>query len=170
MFSMLLNWGSDVAGAPSDSVPAFCNGMGTSEEEKGVAPDENGTLGLLVELMGEPLPENEVMNEPANKRLDAVEFSVMERTLASAPESPPNGGADHDLVFGSYMATAEDGVVNFPPAQSLLFFWSQNKASTSPSGPPDAKVEKLPDDESYAATFCASTEEDAEMEEKEPAM
>lgn len=41
---MLLNPGSEVEGEPSTS--ALCNGTETSEEENGVAPAENGTLGL----------------------------------------------------------------------------------------------------------------------------
>lgn len=40
------------------------SGMGTNDEEKGVAPGLNGTFGLLVELRVE-LEVNIVANEPA---------------------------------------------------------------------------------------------------------
>lgn len=43
-FWMLLNPDSEVEGEPSTS--ALCSGTETREEVKGVAPAENGTLGL----------------------------------------------------------------------------------------------------------------------------
>ena len=51
----------------------FCNGMGTSEDEKGVAPAENETLGLLFVLLRtivvfELDAPNDVINEPEKKR------------------------------------------------------------------------------------------------------
>lgn len=54
--------GEAVISAPS-------RGMGTKEEEKGVAPAEKGTFGLLVPLKVMLLP-NAVTNDPAKNRLD----------------------------------------------------------------------------------------------------
>ncbi len=95
--------------------------MGTREEVKGVAPEENGTFGLLVELttVVELLP-NDVVNEPAKKRLDVDEFVVMDSTSEAAPDKPLNGGADHEPALVSQTATALPGVVKLPPTHTLL--------------------------------------------------
>ena len=46
------------------SICASCRGTGTREDEKAVAPEEKGTLGLLVPLIAtEPLPK-EARKEP----------------------------------------------------------------------------------------------------------
>jgi hypothetical protein len=55
------------------SISADPNGIGTREEEKGVAPAEKGTLGLLFSVrLAEPA-EKEVWKEPANKREEGDE-------------------------------------------------------------------------------------------------
>ncbi len=58
-----------------------------------MAPEENGTFGLLVELttVVELLP-NDVVNEPAKNRLDVDEFVVMDSTSEAAPDKPLNAG------------------------------------------------------------------------------
>jgi hypothetical protein len=94
--------------------------MGTSDEENGVAPLENGTLGLLVLFNAVPVPWKDVMNEPAKTMLEADEFEVMESTSAAAPERPPKGAFDQEPALVSHTATAEPGEVNFPPAHTLL--------------------------------------------------
>lgn len=123
MFSILLNCESDVDGEPTNS--AFSNGIGTRDEENGVAPAEKGTLGLLVPFITVPLPPKEVMKEPAKKRLFAEELAVMESTRELAPDNPVNGGADHELALGSQTATDVPGDVNLPPNHTLPFLSSQ---------------------------------------------
>lgn len=114
---------------------ALPRGMGTREDENGVAPLEYGTLGLLVLFNAEPLPWNEAMNDPDKKMLDADALVVMERTSAAAPLKPPNGAADHDFAFVSQTATAEPGDVNLPPTHTFPSFPSQYTAFISPFGP-----------------------------------
>ena len=63
----------------------FCSGMGTSEDEKGVAPAENGTLGLLFVLLRtivvfELDAPNDVINEPEKKRLASDALVVIDVT------------------------------------------------------------------------------------------
>ena len=107
------------------SIWAFARGTGTRDEEKGVAPAEKGTLGLLVPLSTiEPLP-NAVMNDPEKSRLDWEALATMERTSAPAPARPPNGGAAQDLDCVSQTATAEAGDVNLPPTHTWLCALSQ---------------------------------------------
>lgn len=87
----------------------------------GVAPEENGTFGLFVELITvvELLPKD-VTKEPAKNKLEAEEFVVMDSTSDVAPDKPPNGGADQELAFVSQTATALPGVVKLPPTHTLL--------------------------------------------------
>lgn len=73
---MLVKPESSVDGEPWTS--ALCNGMGTREEENGVAPAEKGTLGLVVALR-EPVPKA-VTKEPAKKMLLLEELVVIELT------------------------------------------------------------------------------------------
>ena len=63
----------------------FCKGIGTSEDEKGVAPAENGTLGLLFVLLRtivvfELDAPNDVINEPEKKRLASDALVVIDVT------------------------------------------------------------------------------------------
>lgn len=126
---------SDVEGDASICAPS--KGIGTKEEENGVAPEENGTFGLFVLLTTvEVLLPNSVIKDPAKKRLSADELVVMDKTSEDAPDSPPKGGADHAFAFASQTATAFPGVENEPPTQTLLCASSQKMAFTSPSGPP----------------------------------
>ena len=137
------------------SISALCNGIGTSDEENGVAPGENGTLGLLVPLIVMLLP-NAVMNEPAKKRLEAEELVVMESTSPAAPPSPPNGGADQELALVSHIATDDPGEVKRPPIHTRLFGSSQKIELTSPFGPSLAPPSALNDwleDEKDATLF-----------------
>lgn len=165
MLEMLLNCESVDEGEPKTC--AFWRGRGTREEVNGVAPGEKGTLGLFVPLtMAVPFPWNDVMNEPAKKRLDSEELVVMERTRASAPVKPSNGGFDHDAAFTSHTATADPGDVKLPPTQTLLSFVSQNMASTSPFGPPVPRAANAPDEGVYDATLLAEV---LSIEEKAPA-
>jgi hypothetical protein len=133
MLLMSENPESDVEGCASICAP--CKGMGTKEEENGVAPAENGTLGLFVVLMVELSPKL-VMNDPAKNRLFSDEFVVMENTSDAAPDSPPKGGADHEFEFVSQTATACPGDEKLPPTQIFLLDSSQKIALTSPDGPP----------------------------------
>lgn len=109
--------------------------MGTKEEEKGVAPAENGTFGLFVLFTVELLP-NVVTKDPAKNKLLAEELVVIESTSDEAPASPPKGGADHELELVSHIATACPGDANEPPTQTFLLELSQKMALTSPLGPP----------------------------------
>lgn len=163
MFLILLNWLSWDDG--DASIWASCKGIGTREDEKGVAPEEKGTLGLFVPFRTEA-PWNEVMKEPAKKRLASDELEVMDKTLDCAPDTPTNGGCDHVFDLGSQIATEEPGDVNLPPTHTLLSLVSQNTASTSPLGPPDPRASNLLDEGVYDATFVADV---ASMVEKEPA-
>lgn len=65
--------------------PSTCTcsrGMGTRDEEKGEAPGENGTFGLLVPLKRVvPFP-NDAMKEPVKKKLSPFELVVIELTSA----------------------------------------------------------------------------------------
>lgn len=142
-------------GDASISICAACNEMGTSDEENGVAPLENGTLGLLVLFNEVPVPWNDVMNEPAKTILKADEFDVMESTSAAAPERPPKGAFDQEPAFVSHTATAEPGEVNFPPTHTLLSVSSQYTALISPFGPLDPSAAKAPEDCVYDATLLA---------------
>lgn len=164
MLDMLPN-GSDVADGCCMAEAGM--GMGTREEENGVAPAEAGTLGLL-ELLNtaEPLPTNEVTNEPAKNRLLSDELVVMDRTRPSPPARPLNGGADQEDALGSHTATAVPGVVKLPPTQSLLFLVSQNTESITPFGPFDPSAANAPEDGVYDAMLVAGV---PAMEEKEPA-
>jgi hypothetical protein len=151
---MLLKPASELEASPSTSAPV--NGTGTRDEENGVAPDEKGTFGLFVLLVEtEPFPEKEVTKEPAKRRLEPDELVVMASTSASPPDRPPNGGADHDDVFGSQTATASAGEVNLPPVQTLLFAESQYNAETTPFGPPDPRAEKEDEEGVYDAMLAA---------------
>jgi hypothetical protein len=132
MLSMLEKFGSEEEG--DASISALCNGIGTSDEENGVAPGENGTLGLLVPLIVILLPKF-VMNEPAKKRLEAEELVVMDRTSPAAPPKPPNGGADHEFALVSHIATDDPGEEKRPPTHTLSFGASQKIELTSPFGP-----------------------------------
>ena len=114
----------------------FCNGMGTSEDEKGVAPAENETLGLLFVLLRtivvfELDAPNDVINEPEKKRLASDALVVIDVT---GPLRPPNGGADQEEDLTSQTATPRAGLVNEPPTQTLLSFSSQKIADTCPLG------------------------------------
>ena len=158
------NCGSSVDGDAVMSAPS--SGMGTKEEENGVAPDENGTFGLFVPLIVVLLP-NAVTKDPAKNRLDADEFVVIERTSALAPESPPNGGGDHVFEVVSHIATALPGDEKEPPTQIFSFSLSQNIALTSPFGPPLPSALNEPEEGEYDATLFAEV---PFIEEKEPAM
>ena len=147
------------------SICAFCNGTGTSDEEKGVAPLENGTLGLLLPTITEPLP-NEVTNEPAKNKLECDELAVIDETSASEPESPPNGGADQEEEATSQTATKGAGDLKLPPAHNFFALVSQNNALTSPFGPFEPKAATAPDDGLYEATLFTDVEP---IEENEPA-
>lgn len=122
-------------------------GTGTNDDENGVAPDENGTLGLLVSLtVVEVLPVKDVRKDPA-KNIDAAdELVVIELTLPCAPTRPLNGAADHDDAFVSHTATEEPGEENLPPNHTLDSFVSQNTACTAPFGPLDPSAAKAPDE------------------------
>lgn len=120
---------------------ALVKGTGTNDDEKGVAPEEKGTLGLLVPLRTlEPLP-NAVVKEPAKIRLDCDALAVIECTSPPAPDNPPNGAADQDDALVSQTATEGDGVVNCPPTQSVFCEASQKTAAMSPFGPFEPKEE-----------------------------
>lgn len=138
------------------SMSAPSKGIGTKEEEKGVAPEEKGTFGLFVLLTTVVvLLPNSVMNDPAKKRLSAEEFVVMDRTSEEAPDSPPNGGADQVFAFVSQTATAFPGLENEPPTQTLLCGSSQKIAFTSPLGPPLPTALNDPPDGENEATLLA---------------
>ena len=124
---------------------ALDSGTGTRDDENGVAPVENGTLGLLV-LLSVPLPWNDAMNDPAKNMLEAEELDVMDNTSPAAPANPPKGALDQELAWGSHTATDDPGDVNFPPTHTLLFFASQYTALTWPLGPLDPNAEKAPED------------------------
>lgn len=126
-----LKFGSSDEGAASICAP--CKGIGTREEENGVAPGENVTFGLLVPLTVMLLP-NAVMNDPEKKRLDADEFVVMERTSLEPPPNPPKGGADHEFESVLHIATDDAGDEKRPPTHTRLFGSSQKMALTSPFG------------------------------------
>ncbi len=146
---------------------AFPKGIGTRDEEKGVAPVEKGTLGLFVSLSGCELLPNNVTKDPEKKRDDCEELVVMDDTSADAPESPPNGGADQDEEPVSQTATAGEGEVNCPPTQTFFCESSQKIACSSPLGPPEPSAANDPDEESYDATLFAEV---PPIEEKLPAM
>ena len=137
------------------SICAPSKGIGTKEEENGVAPEEKGTFGLFVLLTTVVLSPNEVINEPAKNKLSAEELVVMERTSDDAPDSPPNGGADHKFALVSQTATACPGDVNDPPTQTLLWESSQKIALTSPLGPPLPTALNDPSDGENDATLLA---------------
>ena len=59
------------------SICAPSKGIGTKEEENGVAPEEKGTFGLFVLLTTVVLSPNEVINEPAKNKLSAEELVVV---------------------------------------------------------------------------------------------
>ena len=120
-----------------------------------MAPEEKGTFGLLVLLITDPLPPNEVINEPEKNRLVEEELVVMERTSAAAPERPPKGGADQELAFVSQTATAFPGEVKVPPTHTLLCVESQNIDLTSPFGPFEPRGENASESVEYAATLVA---------------
>lgn len=138
--------------------------MGTRDDEKGDAPEEKGTFGLLVPLIAVPFPTKLARKEPAKKSESVDELVVMDSTSAAAPVRPPKGGADHDFALASYTATAELGDENLPPAQTLLADESQYSACTGPSGPLDASAANEP--EEYDATLEAEV---PLMDEKLPA-
>lgn len=79
MLAMSLKPDVDDDGAPWTWEPV--RGMGTREEEKGVAPAEKGTLGLLVPLRIRLLPKD-VTKEPAKNRLSSASLVEMETTFA----------------------------------------------------------------------------------------
>lgn len=153
MLCISLNPVASDDGDPSTS--ACCKGMGTREDENGVAPAENGTLGLLVPFKAE-VPK-EVVKDPAKNKLVWEEFVEMELTLACAPVMPEKGGCTHMPVGTFQTATEEAGDVKFPPTHNLLFFASQNIAPTSPLGPLEPREAKEPEDGLYEATFDAGT-------------
>lgn len=139
------------------SMSASCSGTGTREDEKGVAPAEKGTLGLLVPFKTAfPLP-NDVRNEPEKNKLASEEFVVMEVTSAWAPETPPNGALDQVPALGSKMAMACPGDEKLPPAHSVFPLVSQKRALTWPLGPPDPRAAKAPDEGVYEAMLAAGT-------------
>ena len=80
---------------------AFSNGIGTREEEKGEAPAEKGTFGLLVPFKTLLALPNDVMKDPAKNRLASEAFVVMEVTSAWAPEMPAKGAPDQELALVS---------------------------------------------------------------------
>lgn len=163
-FCILVKPASLLEGDASTCAPD--NGTGTSEDENGVAPLENGTLGLLVLFSVDPVPWNDVINDPAKNIVDAEELEVMERTSAAAPDKPPKGGFDHVLVVISHTATDEPGDVNFPPTHTLLFALSQYTALMLPLGPLEPMAAKAPDDCVYDAILLAAV---PPMDEKDPA-
>ena len=105
--------------AGEGSMLAFCNGIGTKEDENGVAPAENGTFGLFVLLTTiDPLlleVPKDVTNDPEKNRLAEDALVVMDNTL---PVSPPNGAAVHAFVLTFHTATAREGCVNEPPTHT----------------------------------------------------
>lgn len=164
MFWILLKLGSDEDG--DASICALERGTGTRDDEKGVAPVENGTLGLLVLLSVVLLPWNDAINDPAKKMLEAEELDVMDNTSPAAPARPPKGALDQELALVSHTATDDPGDVNFPPTHTLLFFASQYTALTSPLGPLDPNAEKAPEDWAYDAMLLAEV---LPIDEKDPA-
>jgi hypothetical protein len=137
--------------------------MGTSDEENGVAPGEEGILGLLVLFNAVEFAAKEVRNEPAKNRLLSEEFGVIERT---SPEKPLNEGADHKLDLMFHTATDEPGDVKCPPTHSWLFDVSQKSEDIGPLGPLDPRVVNAPEEGVYEATLLADV---LAIEEKDPA-
>ena len=164
MLWILLKLGLDEDG--DASMCALDKGTGTRDDENGVAPVENGTLGLLVLLSAVLLSWNDAMNDPAKNKLEAEELVVMDNTSPAAPAKPPKGALDQELALGSHTATDDPGDANFPPTHTLLFFTSQYTALTSPLGPLDPNAEKVPEDWAYDAMLLA---EMPPMDEKDPA-
>lgn len=80
---------------------AFCNGMGTRDEEKGEAPAEKGTFGLLVLFKTALASPKDVINEPAKNKLASEALVVMEVTSAWAPEIPVKGALDQEPALVS---------------------------------------------------------------------
>jgi hypothetical protein len=120
--------------------------MGTRDEEKGEAPEEYGTFGLLVPLrVAVPFP-NEAMKEPVIKKLSPFELEVIDFTSACAPATPLKGALDQLFAFGSKTAIEPPGDENFPPAQTLLSTVSQYREWISPLGPLEPTCEKEPEE------------------------
>lgn len=122
---------------------ALLRGMGTRDDENGVAPAENGTFGLLEPVRFPPLPWKEARKEPATKTLEPDELEVMEDTWAPAPDTPEKGAFDHEPAFGSQTAMFAPGEEKAPPAQTLVCFGSHQSVSTRPFGPPEPKEVNL---------------------------
>ena len=140
--------GSDEEGLGSTST--LSRGTGTSDEENGEAPEENGTLGLFVPLILPPWKL--VAKDPANNRLDWDEFEDIESTRPLLfADSPPNGGADQEEDAGFQTATNDDGDENSPPTQTLLLLISQYTERMTPLGPPEPRADILPEEGVYDA-------------------
>ena len=136
---------------------ALFSGTGTRDDVNGVAPAENGTLGLFDPLIARvPLP-NSVMNDPAKNKLDCDAFVVMDETSRAAPTRPPNRGADHDEDTVLQTATPGAGDVKRPPAQTFCCVESQKSVRTSAFGPPVPRAANAPDEGVYVATLLADT-------------
>lgn len=117
VFLMSLKPACDDDGDPS--ICTFSRGIGTRDDEKGDAPGEYGTFGLLVPLRAVPLP-NEATNEPVKKRLLPDGLGPIDLTSDWAPVTPRKGGLDHDPAFTSKTAIEPPGDENSPPTQILL--------------------------------------------------
>lgn len=148
-----ISWklGSDEEGGGSTST--LSRGTGTSDEENGEAPEENGTLGLFVPLTP---PRKLVMKDPANNRLDSDEFEDIESTWPLLlVDSPTNGGADQEDDEGFQTATNDDGDENPPPTQTRLLLVSQYTERIAPLGPPEPRADILPEEGAYDTIFWA---------------
>lgn len=115
---ILLNCESVLEG--DATIWALCKGMGTSEDENGVAPAENGTFGLLVLFNVPVVFPNAVMNEPAKNKLAWEALVVIESTSDAAFARPPNGGALQADADGSQTATDDAGELKLPPNQTFF--------------------------------------------------
>ena len=149
-----ISWksGSDEEGAGSTST--FSRGTGTSDEENGEAPEENGTLGLFVPLI--TAPWKLVRKDPVNNRLDSDEFEDIESTRPLLlADSPPNGGTDQEEDEGFQMVTNGDGDEKSPPTQTRLLLVSQYTDRITSSGPPEPRADILPEEGVYDTMFWA---------------
>jgi hypothetical protein len=140
-FVMLLKPDSDDDGFAL--ISAVVRGRGTSEDEKGDAPLEYGTFGLLVLFLARVLDPYEVTNDPPKYKLDPEELGTIERTDGENPDKPTKAAGDHRNAFVSKIATeppynepsTPTGAWNAPPTQTFPVTASQYNASTVASNP-----------------------------------